>query len=72
MFWGGWGGVISDIQMVPSLLAVATIGFENSAFVVGERVGVQDILIFKDIMSVQTLLVHVDLSTAGPDPATPG
>ncbi len=74
MFLGGWGCVISGIQVVSSLLAVATIGFENSAFVVDEDVGMQDILIIKDIMSEQTLLVHVDhdLSTAGPDPATPG
>ncbi len=74
MFLGGWCGVISGIQVVPSFLAVATIGFENSQFTVNEGSGMQDDLITKDIVSEQTLVILVDLSvgTSLQNPAVPG
>ncbi len=60
--------------MVPSLLAVATIGFENSQFTVNEGAGMQEDLIIKDIVSEQTLVILVDLSvsTSLQNPAVPG
>ncbi len=74
MFWGGWRGIISGIQVVSSLLAVATIGFENDEFTVNEGAGMQDDLIIKDIVSEQTLVILVDLSvgTSLDNPAVPG